>query len=208
MSKGCVVVVDDDEAVRDALSMLFNASGLGVKSFSSASAFLRAELPDGPACLVLDVRMPGVTGLELQEELVKRRASLPVIFLTGHGDVPMAVRAMKKGAYDFIEKPIDSRRLLLAVLGALQSGSGRRNRAPVFIRDDPGGKGPLSELSAREREVLDRVVEGLQTRQIANELNISIKTVEFHRSRIREKLGVKTIAELVRRVLEEGEDQD
>jgi FixJ family two-component response regulator len=179
-----VYVVDDDDAVRDAVSLLFRTADLQVETFSSAAAFLeRADL-ERPCCLLLDIRMPGMTGTDLHDELLARGVRAPVIFITGHGDIPMAVEAMKKGAYDFIEKPFDDERLLSQVLGALED-----------CRPD------YDVLSARQRAVLERVLEGKPNRQIAEELEISLKTVEFHRARIMQKLGVRTAAELFRRCL-------
>jgi FixJ family two-component response regulator len=187
-----VYVVDDDEAVRDSLRMLMEAVGLDVRPYASAAQFLDAYSPNAPGCLVLDIRMPGMSGLALQDELAKRRLRLPIVFLTGHGDVTMAVRAMKRGAADFIEKPYDEHRLIYAVLNALRSYESQQPRPAASA--DAAEK--LASLSTREREVLDRVLEGKQTRAIAAELFISPKTVEFHRARIREKLGVASLAEL------------
>ena len=169
-----VFVVDDDEAVCDALGMLLRAAGLRVETFCSASLFLKAYRPGSSACLILDIRMPGMSGLDLQDELYKRRISIPIIFLTGHGDVPMAVRALKKGAFD------DGRKAL----------SGR------YDENAPDLASRLATLSEREREILERILEGWQTRQISQELHISVKTVEFHRAHIREKLGVASQAQL------------
>lgn len=192
-----VFIVDDDEAVRDALSMLLGSAGLITESFSDATHFLREYQVDRPGCLLLDVRMPGMSGLALQDELHKRRVRLPIVFLTGHADVPIAVRALKKGAFDFIEKPQDEQRLVLTVLNALRFDTEQRRRTT----DSPAApSGTVAErlalLSTREREVLDYVLEGKQTRDIAEALSVSTKTIEFHRARIREKLGVGSLAEL------------
>lgn len=191
-----VYVVDDDAAVCDALRMLLRAAGLRVETFRSASSFLKAYRPAGLTCLVLDIRMPGMSGLDLQDELHKRKILIPIVFLTGHGDVPMAVRALKKGAVDFIEKPHDEERLVLTVLNALRVDSDRQKQANRYddVSDDLASR--LASLSQREREVLDRVLETKPTRQISDELCISVKTVEFHRARIREKLGVTSLAGL------------
>jgi FixJ family two-component response regulator len=191
-----VFVVDNDDAVCDALAMLLRAAGASVETFRSAAAFLDAYRPSRGGCLVLDIRMPGMSGLDLQDELHKRRLQIPIVFLTGHGDVPMAVRALKKGAVDFIEKPHDAGRLVLAVLNALRIDADRRQAANRH--DDVGDElaTRLAALSEREREVLERILGGKPTRQIADELHISVKTVEFHRARIREKLGVATQAQL------------
>ena len=181
-----VYVVDDDDAVRNAVSHFFRTADLKVETFESAAAFLaRADLARR-CCLLLDIRMPGMTGTDLHDELRGRGVRAPVIFITGHGDIPMAVAAMKKGAYDFIEKPFDAEHLLSQVLGAL---------------DDYEDAPALPVLSKRQRAVLERVLAGKPNRQIAEELDISLKTVEFHRARIMEKLGVRTAAELFRRCL-------
>ena len=184
-----VYVVDDDDAVRNAVRLLFSTADLDVETFPSAAAFLeRADL-ERRCCVLLDIRMPGMTGTDLHDELRGRGVRAPVIFITGHGDIPMAVEAMRKGAYDFIEKPFDDEQLLQQVLCALNDES-----------EEPP-KAALPALSARQRAVLDRVLEGKPNRQIAGELAISLKTVEFHRARIMQKFGVKTAAELFRRCL-------
>ena len=195
-SERTVFVVDDDEAVCDALGMLLRASGIAVETFRSAPAFLKALRPGQTGCLVLDIRMPGMSGLDLQDELHKRRISIPIVFLTGHGDVPMAVRALKKGAFDFIEKPHEEERLVLTVLNALRSDEERQKQLNRHDDISLDLATRLSTLSEREREVLDRILEGKPTRQITDELHIGVKTVEFHRARIREKLGVATQAQL------------
>jgi FixJ family two-component response regulator len=189
-----VVIVEDDEAVRDALSMMLRAAGLSVETAASAEAFLARKPPPPPACIVLDIRMPGMSGLELQEQLVKRGFDLPIVFLTGHGDVTMAVRAMKRGAFDFIEKPLDDQRLLAAVRAAIAHSSLPR---PVVL---PAGAPPrgVETLSRREREVLDLILAGRQTPAIAEALFVTVKTIEFHRGRIYAKLGVSSMAELFR----------
>jgi FixJ family two-component response regulator len=187
-----VFVVDDDEAVRDALAMLFRTAGLAVECFDSAAAFLKCSTLPRPCCLVLDIRMPGLTGLQLQDVLAERGLRLPILFITGHGDVPMAVRAMRKGAFDFLEKPFDDPQLLVQVLDALEHPAASGRATPRSTRER------LEELSEREREVLDCVLEAKPSRQIAVDLLISVKTVEFHRARIMQKLGVRSVAELFR----------
>ncbi len=189
MSDRVVYVVDDDDAVRNAVRLLFRTADLEVETFPSAAAFLAQADLDRRCCLLLDIRMPGMTGSDLHDELRGRGVRAPVIFITGHGDIPMAVEAMRKGAYDFIEKPFDDEHLLSQVLGALEE------------TDVEPEKASLSMLSARQRAVLDRVLEGKPNRQIAEDLSISLKTVEFHRARIMQKLGVRTAAELFRRCL-------
>lgn len=191
-----VFVVDDDAAVCDALGMVLRAAGMRVETFRSPASFLKRFRADRPGCLVLDIRMPGMSGLDLQDELHKRRIHLPIVFLTGHGDVSMAVRALKRGALDFIEKPHDDERLVLAVVNGLRVDAERRkatqthDEAPAALADR------LATLSTRERQVLDSVLAGLPTREISDRLCISVKTVEFHRAHIREKLGVASLAQL------------
>ncbi len=198
-SERVVYLVDDDEAVRDAVAMLLRTAGLVVETFPSAVAFLQAQRPPGPACLVLDVRMPGMSGLTLHAQLAEAGSAMPIVFLTGHGDIPMAVEAVKNGAFDFIEKPFEPHRLLCAVLDALDS---TRETAPVAA-----GPAALELLTAREREVLDHVLAGRITRDIAGELGIAVKTVEFHRARIKAKLGVRSTAELFRVCLQRIGDE-
>jgi two-component system response regulator DctR len=185
-----VYVVDDDEALRDALGMLFRTAGLKAELYASAVEFLERARPALPGCLVLDIRMPGLTGTALQDELRARGSALPIIFISGHGDIPMAVEAVKKGAYDFIEKPFDDYQLLCQVLNALEHAGEQREQR--------GGPERLAQLSEREREVLDLVLAGKPNRQVAAELFISVKTVEFHRARIMQKLEVRSAAELFR----------
>lgn len=194
-----VFVVDDDAAVCDALAMLLHAAGLRVETFTSAPAFLAQLRPEQSGCLILDIRMPTMSGLELQDTLRKRRCKIPIIFLTGHGDIPLAVRALKKGAVDFIEKPHDQHRLLLATCNALRTQiSSLVDTTPVEPRGTAHLEQRLALLSAREREVLACILKGQQTRTIAEELCITVKTVEFHRGRIREKLSVASLGELFR----------
>jgi len=189
-----VYIVDDDNAVRNALKLLFRTAQLDAEAFSSADAFLEDADLTQRCCVLLDIRMPGMSGSALHEELLRRKLRVPVIFITGHGDIPMAVTAMKKGAFDFIEKPFDDEQLLSQVRAALESfEAGEPERAL------PGAS--LELLSSRQKEVLQRVLDGKPSRQIAEELAISVKTVEFHRARIMQKLGVKTAAELFRRCL-------
>ena len=189
MSERVVYVVDDDDAVRNAVRLLFRTADLEVETFPSAAAFLAQADLERRCCLLLDIRMPGMTGSDLHDELRGRGVRAPVIFITGHGDIPMAVEAMRKGAYDFIEKPFDDEQLLGQVLNALDEFA----EAPEPVT--------LPILSARQRAVLDRVLAGKPNRQIAGELAISLKTVEFHRARIMQKFGVRTAAELFRRCL-------
>ena len=195
MSKGerTVYVIDDDDGVRDALCMLFSTAGLRVELFESGTRFLESRPAcEPPSCLVLDIRMPGVSGLALQEVLAQRGMRVPIVFITGHGDIPMAVEAVKKGAYDFIEKPFDDYRLLCQVLNAIEDSAGE----PPHPRKGAPDTQRLAVLSEREREVLERVLLGKSSRQIGEELFISAKTVDFHRARIMQKLGVRSTAQL------------
>ncbi|MCO5101644.1 MAG: response regulator transcription factor [Burkholderiaceae bacterium] len=201
---GLVYVVDDDEAVRDSTRWLLEANGFAVATFASADEFL-SQLPDPEpiACLLLDVRMPGMSGLELHEELVRRGSTLPLIFVTGHGDVPMAVSRMKKGAYDFLEKPFSDAQLRQLVGECLKRAETiARNR-----RDDRDANARIERLTAREHQVLDLIVAGRLNKQIADDLGISIKTVEAHRANIMDKLGARTMADLMRIALRAGNER-
>lgn len=193
-----VFVIDDDEAVRDAMTMLLRAVDLRVETFASAAAFLHGYRLHQTGCIVLDVRMPGTSGLVLQDQLRGRHIHLPVIFLTGHADVPMAVLAMKQGAFDFIEKPIAAQRLVPVIHTALAFDRQQRAGTSNLVNPQQHVAELLASLTSREREVLNLVSDGQPTREIAVRLEISIKTVEFHRARIREKLGVSSTAELFR----------
>ncbi|HTH60359.1 MAG TPA: oxygen response regulator transcription factor FixJ [Paraburkholderia sp.] len=195
-----VFVVDDDEAVRDSLRWLLEANGYRVQCFMSAEEFLEAYQPAQPgqiACLILDVRMSGMSGLELQERLIAENASLPIIFVTGHGDVPMAVSTMKKGAMDFIEKPFDEAELRKLVERMLD----RARSESTNVQQQRAAAERLSKLTAREHQVLERIIAGRLNKQIADDLGISIKTVEAHRANIMEKLNVNTVADLLRLAL-------
>lgn len=193
-----VYVVDDDDAFRDSLRWLLESAGYRVAAFASAERFLEACRPGTGACLVLDVRMPGLSGLELQEELNRRGHAIPTIFVTGHGDVPMAVSAVKHGAFDFIEKPFNDEALLALIGKAAEvSATAQRERAQRF---DTAAR--LATLTQREREVMNLVIAGKRNKEIAGALGISIKTVEIHRGRVMEKMGVESVAELVRATLD------
>ena len=197
MPEQIVYLVDDDEALRDSLVWLLESQGFKVAAFASAEYFLRAWRPEFNGCLLLDVRMPGISGLELHERLRAQYCTLPVIFITGHGDVPMAVAALKKGAVDFIEKPFNDAELLRLVSQCLvreqESRSRRRQDAEVSRR--------LDQLTQREREVLELIIAGKLNKQIADVLGISIKTVEVHRARVMEKMAAQSLAELVQNVM-------
>jgi FixJ family two-component response regulator len=192
-----VFLVDDDDAVRDAVQMLLVSRDFQVRTFSSAEGFLEYCDPDHSGCLVLDIRMPGMTGFKLQEILGARAIRLPIIFMTAHGDIPLAVEAVKKGAFDFIEKPFEEERLLQSVGRATRADMDMRMRRKQIASDEAR----LASLSDREREVLDRVISGTPSKAIANELEISVKTVEFHRARIMSKLHAGNLAKLFQMVL-------
>jgi len=193
-SKGTVYVVDDDEAVRDSLQWLLEGSDYRVRCFDSAESFLARFDPREIACLIVDVRMPGMNGLELQDELLRRGCTMPLVFITGHGDVPMAVETMKKGAVDFIEKPFNE-----TVLRDLVDRMLQKARIAAEQQQAEATRGALlARLTARESQVLERIVAGRLNKQIADDLNISIKTVEAHRANIMEKLGVNTVADLLK----------
>jgi FixJ family two-component response regulator len=196
-----VYVVDDDAAVRDSLQMLLNSVGLQSRLFASAAEFLDHHDPAQPGCLVADVRMPGMSGLELQEELNRRNSTLPVVFITGHGDVVMAVDAMKAGALDFIEKPFRDHELLDRIHDMLEREEELRadNSVIAEIRTRK------SQLTARESEVMDRVAKGQANKVIALDLGVSQRTVEIHRARVMEKMGARSLAALVRMVAKLGE---
>lgn len=192
-----IYIVDDDEALRDSLVWMLESSGYVVAAFDSAEAFLAAWRESMSGCLVLDVRMPGMSGLELFEELGRRRFTLPVIFITGHGDVPMAVSALKKGAADFIEKPFGDQEMLRLIEQCLEQE--RSSRSKRKLEADTVRR--LDHLTQREREVLDLIILGKLNKQIADVLGISIKTVEVHRARVMEKMGAHSLAELVQHVV-------
>ncbi len=199
-----IYVVDDDEAMRDSMAWLLEGEGYTVACHDSGEHFLEAYHEGMRGCLVLDVRMPEMSGLELHELLLERGSRLPVIFVTGHGDVPMAVAALQRGACDFIEKPFHNEDLLSRIQRALavdcQKASRRKRTDAIAQR--------LEQLTLREREVMDLVVAGKLNKQIADELNISMKTVEAHRARVMDKMGARTLAELVRIALESEPDPE
>lgn len=200
-SEATVFVVDDDEAVRDSLSMLVRSVGLEAETFASAAEFLDAFDAERRGCLVLDVRMPGMGGLDLQERLVEMNAALPIIFITGHGEIPLAVRAIQAGAVDFLQKPFSDQELLDRIHQALEDDlENRRQRAG---QDEIRAR--LGTLTPREREVLDLVVEGEANKVIANRLGVSQRTVEVHRARVMEKMQADSLAHLVRLVLRSRE---
>jgi FixJ family two-component response regulator len=194
---GLVYVVDDDEAVRDSLRWLLEANRYQVACYAAAEDFLAGYDANRVACLILDVRMPGMSGLELQERLVSVQANLPTLFISGHGDVPMAVSAMKKGAADFIEKPFNEAELRASVERMLaQARSMSETKKAQRARSDL-----MARLTAREHQVLECIIAGRLNKQIADDLGISIKTVEAHRANIMDKLDAATVADLLRLAL-------
>ncbi len=191
---GIVFLVDDDPSVRKALARLLRADGFQVETFASAEEFLAYERPDAPGCLVLDLHMPGLNGLQLQRRLQQARADLPIIFITGHGDIPTSVEAMKAGAADFLPKPFENAHLLEAVRQAIaRDRQGRKVRAKATeIRQR------AESLTPREREVMDLVVTGLLNKQVGRRLKVTEKTVKVHRAQVMSKMEAHSLAELVR----------
>ena len=189
-------VVDDDDSIRELWRWLLESNGVAVKTFGSAAAFIAAYRRSDPGCLVLDVRLPGMSGPELQEHLRREGIELPIVFVSGHGDVPTAVRAIKGGAVDFIQKPFDYRDALAIV--------GRAFAVDAHVRERRTGRAELAQrfaaLTAREREVLDRIIEGKSNKVIAEELDISVRTVEFHRANVMDKMKADSVAALIRQL--------
>jgi len=193
-----VFVVDDDDAVRTSLRLLLKSVGLPVETFASAQEFLDGAEGDRSGCLVLDIRMPGMSGLELQQRLNETHSIIPIVFITGHGDVPMAVEAMQHGAVDFIQKPFRDQDLIDRINQALEKD--RENREGLRERDAIHKR--MQQLTPREREVLDLVTQGKANKVIAGDLDVSQRTVEIHRARVMEKMGASSLAHLVRMVIE------
>jgi len=190
-----VFVIDDDASMRRALTNLFQSVGLGVEVFGSAPEMLQSKLPDVPGCLVLDIRLPGLSGLDFQTELAKSNIHIPIIFMTGHGDIPMTVRAMKGGAVDFLTKPFRDQDMLDAVLTAIERDRNRREAEAIVANL----KGLFETLTSREREVMALVASGLMNKQIAAELGLAEITVKIHRGHIMKKMGARSLADLVRK---------
>jgi len=193
-SKPMVFVIDDDASMRAALSSLLASVGLRVTAYASATEFLQAKLPNCPTCLVLDVRLPGLSGLDFQAELAKANIDIPIVFMTGHGDIPMTVRAMKAGAVEFLPKPFRDQDMLDAVQIGIERDRGRRAKASVAAKL----RASFNSLTAREQTILGMVTAGLMNKQIAGDLGVSEITVKVHRGNVMRKMGAKTLAELVR----------
>jgi two-component system response regulator TtrR len=200
-AKPVIHVVDDDEAMRDSLAWLLDGERYAVHTYPSGEDFLArhaAPAAGAPACVILDIRMPGISGVEVHEQLARRGAATPVIFVTGHGDVPMAVEAIKRGAFDFIEKPFSETKLMAIIERALEEDARQAGAGAT----QSGIAQRLAKLSPREKEVLDLVIAGKMNKTIADAMNISIKTVEAHRAKVMDKMGAKSLAELVQLVMQ------
>ena len=195
--KPVIHVVDDDDAIRDSIAWLLDGERYSVRTYATGEDFLARVEHLSPACVILDIRMPGMSGVEVHEQLTRSAVATPVIFVTGHGDVPMAVEAIKRGAFDFIEKPFNEQKLTSVIERALQLDA--QNAGQVAAQSVVTAR--LAKLSPREREVLDLVVAGKMNKTIADVMNISIKTVEAHRSKVMEKMCARSLAELVQAVL-------
>ena len=196
----CVYIVDDDEAVRDSLSALLESKGYAVTSFGSAPEFLETARSLSAGCVVVDIRMPEMDGLELQQRLIERSLGFPLIVITGHGDVPLAVRAMKAGAIDFIEKPFALEAILDSLAAAFARLATPTGQDPAAV----AAASKLNLLSPREREVLEGLLAGLPNKSIAYDLGISPRTVEIHRARLMDKMGARSLSELIRLALAGG----
>ena len=194
MRETCIFIIDDDPSVREALSLLLRSAGYASEVFASAEEFLARKPFDGLGCIVLDVRMSGMSGLDLQEELARTDRCLPIVFITGHGDIPMTVQAMKKGAVDFLPKPFDDEQLL----GAIEAAIAGHRQARTVSHEAQAIQERIRKLTPREYEVFRYVLNGMLNKQIAFELNIAEHTVKIHRGRLMEKLGVNSVADLVR----------
>jgi len=192
-----IFVVDDDEAVRLSTEMLIKSMGLRVESFHSAAEFLEDFDPQQPGCVILDIRMPGMSGLELQQHLNEMKASIPIVFVTGHGDVPMAVKAMKAGAVDFIQKPFRDQELIDRVHAALDEDHEKREESAIVGEINTR----IKALTSREFEVMGLVVEGKPNKEVAFDLGLSPRTVEIHRARVMHKMRAGSLADLVRMAL-------
>lgn len=193
-----VYIVDDDNGVRSSIRVLMKSVGLPSSTFASAQEFLGAYHADQPGCLVLDIRMPGMSGLELQEELNRRGAIVPVIFITGHADIPMAVEAMRQGAFDFLQKPFRDQDLIDRV----QQAMARDQQSRLALKEHGRIRARIASLTPREREVLALLTTGKANKVMAQELGLSQRTVEIHRAHVMEKMGAQSVAQLVRMVMD------
>jgi len=194
-SSSVVIIVDDDAGIRASLDSLFRSVGLETRLFGSPAELLGGTLPDGPGCIVLDVRLPGVSGLDLQGQLTRQGINYPIVFMTGHGDIPMSVRAMKAGAVDFLSKPFRDQDMLDAVTTALERDA--QHRAEAAAKEDI--RTQYETLTAREREVMGHVTAGLMNKQVAGLIGLSEITVKIHRGNVMRKMGAKSLADLVRK---------
>jgi len=192
--KATIFIVDDDASVRKSLSRLLDSLEFRTEAFASAEAFLKRGPYEGAGCIILDVRMPGLSGMDLQEELNKAEYAMPIIFITGHGDIPMSVKAMKSGAVDFLPKPFDEQELVNAIDKAIE----RDRTARVSRSETRHVLEQIAQLTPREHEVLQFLITGMLNKQIAFKLGIAEKTIKIHRARVLEKLGARSVAELVR----------
>ncbi|MCA6114674.1 response regulator [Bradyrhizobium sp. WSM 1738] len=198
-----IALIEDDEAILRSLSMLLESRGIPVSPYASAESFLAASVTPSPQCVVSDVRMPGMSGIELQQELKKRGSAVPVILITGHGDIAMAVQAIKQGAFDFIEKPFNDERLIESISQAIESG----HRRSVEQSERALLKARVAELSPRQIEVMQLVADGFSNKEIAHKLNLSPRTVENYRAWMMEKMAAKNLADLVRKVIALGSEE-
>ena len=195
-----IALIEDDEAILRSLSMLLESRGIPVNPYASAESFLAARAAPSPQCIVSDIRMPGMSGMELQQELKKRGSAVPVVLITGHGDIAMAVQAIKQGAFDFIEKPFDDELLIERISQAIESG----HRRSVEQSERALLKARVAELSPRQIEVMRLVADGFSNKEIAHKLNLSPRTVENYRAWMMEKMAAKSLADLVRKVIALG----